>query len=230
MDMDDYIAAALKAANAAKDKEQKKSEKSEKSERKVQIDSAAVKRAAAAEKGRTLLEAARAREMKQGSDLVEEFLRDISPIILTFMAREDAHRLRDSGHKLIINFSKVDGANAPSYTVIGGSGKGKNDRLIPSASIAKWAENDAMYLAKYHSEGGPPTVSSRHEMLTELRRVNKENARLRLLLERAGERALEESKPMPAGNTPVSDVPTNIQADVPSSIPAPAATSEVAAS
>jgi|GEM_PF-4193741 len=190
--MDAIIAKAAAAAQAAKAKEMAKEKKVE---RKIQVaaDSPVSKRAAAAEKSRLLLEAARAKEVKQGLDIVEELLRDISPNVLRAITREDAGRLLNSGVRLVIHFSKTDASGTiPSFTITRGSPK--TERTIHRKSIEDWAASEAMFLDRYRKAGGNPNISSHHELMLELIELNKENVRLRLMLERAGQKALRESQ------------------------------------
>jgi pyruvate-formate lyase len=227
MDIEAIIAKAAAAATAAAAKESAKDKKKVQ----VSVDSPLAKRAAAAEKSRMLLEASRAKEVKQGLDLVEELLRDISPNVLRAITREDADRLLNSGVRLVINFTKTDASGSiPSFTITRGSVK--TDRTIHRNSIEQWAASEAMFLDRYRQQGGNPNISSHHELMLELIEVNKENNRLRMMLKIAGEKALQESRvdapmvpgstetvsqpPVPAGA--VSDVaqpksPENIAAD-----------------
>ena len=218
MDIEAIIAKAAAAATAAaKDNEVKAKRKEAAS-----ADSPLAKRAAAQEKAKSLLDAARTREQKAGLDLVEEFLRDISPNILRAITREDADRLLNSGLKLVIHFTKTDASGQiPSFTVTRGSVK--TDRTIHRNSIEQWAASEKMFLDRYRSQGGNPNISSHHELMLELIEVNKENKRLRMLLERAGEKAMRDADgPMPPGSTEVkldSTTPDATQPEVRENIP-----------
>jgi len=203
MDIEAIIAKAAAAATAAAAKESAKESAKDKKKVLVSVDNPLVKRAAAQEKARTLLEASRAKEQKAGLDLVEEFLRDISPNVLRAITHDEADRLLNSGVRLVIHFSKTDASGSiPSFTITRGSSK--TDRTIHRHSIEQWAESEKMFLDRYRQEGGNPNISSHHELMLELIALNKENERLRLMLKRAGEKALQESSvdaPMVPGST-----------------------------
>ena len=200
MDIEEIIAKAAAAAVASAKSNADKTKRKEQ----ASPDGPLAKRAAAQEKARTLLEASRAKEQKAGLDLAEEFLRDISPNILRMITREDADRLMNSGVRLVIHFSKTDASGTiPSFTISRGSVK--TDRTIHRNSIEQWAASEQMFLDRYRQQGGTPNISSHHELMLELIEVNKENKRLRLMLERAGEKAMREADgPMPPGSTEVS--------------------------
>lgn len=210
MDFEEIIAKATAAAKAAAEEAAQKAEKAKKREAASAADTAAAKRAAAQEKAKGLLEAARAKEVKQGLDLAEEVLRDISPNILRFLTREDADRLLNSGVRLTIHFSKTDDSGTiPSFS-IQRSGAAKMTRTIHRASIEQWAASESMFLERYRRDGGNPSISSYHELMLELIRLNKENDRLRLLLERHGQEMLARTEaPMVPGSTETS--PTIIE-------------------
>lgn len=213
MDIEEIIAKAAAAATAAAKSNADKTKRKEQ----VSADSPMAKRAAAQEKAKTLLEAARAKEQKAGLDLVEEFLRDISPNILRAITREDAGRLLNSGVRLVINFSKTDASGTiPSFTITRGSAK--TDRTIHRNSIEQWAASEQMFLDRYRQQGGNPAISSHHELMLELIQVSKENARLRLLLERAGEKMARESQgdgEMLPGSTEVAVVQPEVRENIP---------------
>jgi hypothetical protein len=225
MDIEEIIAKAAAAATAAAKSNADKTKRKEQ----ASLDGPLAKRAAAQEKARTMLEAARAKEQKAGLDLAEEFLRDISPNILRMITREDANRLLNSGVRLVIHFSKTDASGTiPSFTISRGSVK--TDRTIHRNSIEQWADSEKMFLDRYRQQGGSLTASSHHELMLELIEVNKENKRLRLMLERAGEKAMREADgPMPPGSTevsqPVSTTPDAKPSEVRENIPATEAVS-----
>lgn len=190
IDMDAIIAKAAADAVAA-------ANKANKAKAAAEASSAAAKKAAHQERAKTILEASRAREMKAGLDLAEELLRDISPNVLRFLTREDKDRLIKSGVKLIINFNATDqSGSVPSFTIQRSAGD-KNTRTIHRASIEQWAASEAMFLERFRREGGNPQVSSYHEVMLENIRLMKNNNRLRLLLERQGQKMLEEAESMP---------------------------------
>lgn len=181
----DIEAIIAKAAAAAREAAEKAGEKAEKvaKRREAAVDSPAARRLAAQARSKALVDAARQREAKQGLDLVEELLRDISPNVLRFLSREDADRLINSGVQLIINFSKTDEApSVPSFT-IRRSGSSKLNRTIHKASIEQWASSETMFLERYRREGGDPNISSHHELMLEIIRLTKENSRLRNIVE-----------------------------------------------
>jgi hypothetical protein len=203
MDIEEIIAQAAAAATANAAKGAAKDKKKLQTQAQVTADGPIARRAAAAEKSRVLLEAARAKEVKQGLDIVEELLRDISPNVLRAITRDDADRLLNSGVRLVIHFSKTDASSTiPSFTVTRGSVK--TERNFHKNTIEQWASSEALFLDRYRQQGGNTSISSHHELMLELIEVNKENKRLRTMLMRAGEKALHESQhdaPMGPGST-----------------------------
>jgi len=146
-----------------------------------QESSVEFRRKQAQEQAKKLQDIAREQSTRNGMDIVESWLRDISPSILRMAERDDIARV--DGLRVTVNFGKCDASSSPFSFIIQKNGNVKTQRVLHRPTIMQWAEHEQVLVDRYRQQTGEQfTASSTQDMLNEMIRMAKEIKSLRHLL------------------------------------------------